>query len=113
MSHIDIIGTEHFQKEITNTDQVVIVDFWAEWCGPCRMLGPTLHTIVDANSQLKLLKIDVDALENMDLAQQFQITSIPRVIIFKWGQKVEDFVGAIPQEEIEEILQPLLQSKTS
>lgn len=101
MSHVDILGTEHFIAETTNFDGVVLVDFWAEWCGPCRMLGPVLHQIADESEwKVKLLKLNVDAEENQQLVMQYGVSSIPQVTLFAAGQKVDQFVWVQPKEAV-------------
>ena len=106
MSHIDIFWSEHFTTETTNFDGVVMVDFWAEWCGPCRVLGPVLHQLTDEYSgKVKLLKIDVDASENQPLAVKFAISSIPRVIFFVGWNKVDDFVGVQWPDAVKEFIE--------
>lgn len=106
MSHIDILWSEQFTTETTNFDWVVMVDFWAEWCGPCRMLWPVLHQLTDEYAwKVKLLKIDVDAAENQQLAVQFGISSIPRVIFFVWGNKVDDFVWVQWPDAVKEFIE--------
>jgi thioredoxin len=94
MTHIDIVWPAQFAAEIANFDGVVMVDFWAARCGPCRMLAPVLHQATeDSHGKVKLLKIDVDEDQNQALAMQFGVSSIPQVTFFVGWQKVDQFVG--------------------
>jgi thioredoxin 1 len=93
MSHVDILWSEQFTAEVNGFDGIVLVDFWAEWCGPCRMLAPVLHQVVDQSAwKVKLLKINVDEEENQPLAVQYWVSSIPLVLFFVWWEKVDQFV---------------------
>lgn len=109
---IDIVGSNQLQQfSDDNPSALILVDFWAEWCGPCRMLGPVLHEIAeDSQGKIMVCKVDVDAEENMELAQQYGVVSIPQVNIFLGGVEVDSFVGAIPREEIEKIIKKYLVS---
>lgn len=87
---------ENFQSEVLSSDKPVLVDFWAVWCGPCKMLTPTideLHTELEGKA--KVGKVNVD--ENQEIAAQYGVMSIPTVIIFKDGEVVEQFVGVQPK----------------
>jgi putative thioredoxin len=99
------------QKVVERSKEVpVVVDFWAEWCGPCRTLGPALKEAVKArNGEIELVKVDTDA--NQRLAQQFQIQSIPAVKAFKDGKVVAEFIGAIPPAQIEAFLNEVVPSE--
>lgn len=89
-----------FREEVLNAKGVVLVDFWAPWCGPCRMVGPILEEIArEKGEQLKIVKINVD--ENPGLAANYNVMSIPNLHIFKDGRLVEQFVGALPKPVIE------------
>lgn len=100
-SVVNVQWKEQFDTLLKNTDKLVFVDFWAEWCGPCRMLGPALHEVASKNADSVLVaKIDVDDPQNQALAMEFQVRSIPQVTIFKGGSKVDQFVGAIPPDMI-------------
>ncbi len=89
-----------FREEVLNAKGVVLVDFWAPWCGPCRMVGPILEEIArEKGDQLKIVKINVD--ENPGLAANYNVMSIPNLHIFKDGRLVEQFVGALPKPVIE------------
>jgi thioredoxin 1 len=90
---------KNFEEEVLKTDEVVLVDFWAPWCGPCRMVGPILEEIVQEKAgKVKVVKVNVD--ENPGLSSNYNIMSIPTMIVFKNGEIVEQFVGALPKSAI-------------
>jgi thioredoxin 1 len=84
MSVKEITGKDAFAQELEDADKLIIVDFWAEWCGPCRMLGPVLHDLAEKYpDQVQLLKINVDSPDNQPLAMEYGVRSIPQVTFFK------------------------------
>jgi thioredoxin 1 len=97
------INDNIFNKEITENDVPVVVDFWAPWCGPCKMIAPVMEELDKQYSgKAKFTKVNVD--ENPITSQQFKISSIPTIMIFKGGKAVENLVGFRPKSDIEQIL---------
>ncbi len=101
-------GTDgNFEVEVLKSDKLVVVDFWAPWCGPCRLVGPILEEIADDNDgKLKVVKVNVD--ENPALAQHYGIRGIPTMMFFKGGEQVDMTVGAAMKNSIQEKVDALL-----
>ena len=85
-----------FQTEVLDNDKVVLVDFWADWCGPCHMLAPTFEELAEEMDDVDFMKLNVD--ENRETAAKYQVMSIPTVIVFKNGEEVERLIGVQPKE---------------
>ena len=99
----------NFQKEVLENSQPVLVDFWADWCGPCHMIAPTIEEIaVDFEGRAKVGKLDVDA--NGKIAGQYGIRSIPAILLFKDGQVVDQVIGVAPKSELTNKLNDLIQN---
>ena len=94
-----------FQTEVSDAEKAVLVDFWAPWCGPCRIVGPVLEEIASEESdKVKIVKVNVD--ENQQYASQLGVFNIPTMIVYKNGQPVDKIVGAMPKAQILERLRP-------
>jgi thioredoxin 1 len=93
------IDDAEFESQVLKSEQPVIVDFWAPWCGPCKMIGPKLEELAQEQSgKIKVVKVNVD--ENQQWAGKYGVMSIPTIMLFKNGQAAETIVGAVPKEEI-------------
>ena len=97
-----VITKDNFQSEVSDYSGTVLIDFWAEWCGPCRMLSPIVDEVAAENPAIKVGKVNVDA--EQELAAQFGIMSIPTLLVFKNGQKSGESVGLIPKEQVEKLI---------
>ena len=96
------ITKDNFQELVLNSDREVLLDFWAPWCGPCRMVSPIVDEIADERKDILVGKVNVD--EEMELAAQFQVMSIPTLVVLKNGQVVNRVVGARPKVAIVSLL---------
>ena len=94
---------KNFKNDVLDSSKPVLVDFWAEWCGPCKMLGPILEEISeDLKDKLQVVKVNLD--ENQDLAMKYSIRSIPTLLLFKGGELVDTKVGLLPKSDLVEWL---------
>ena len=97
------VNNETFASEVLEQTKLVLVDFWAEWCGPCKQIAPTLEELAEKYSEnLSVCKVDVDS--NRDLALQYNVRSIPSLMIFKNGEMVDSLIGAVSLEELEDLV---------
>jgi thioredoxin 1 len=109
MANIKEIGENAFQFEVLESETLVLVDFWAPWCGPCQIMTPVLNAVAQKmEDSLKVVKINTD--ENLMTAQRYQILAIPSLLVFKNGEEVERIVGFKPQDQLEAQLQKYLVS---
>ena len=106
MSDLTNVTDSNFQAEVIESDQPVLVDFWAPWCGPCRVVAPVLEEMAVERSDLRIVKLNVD--ENQRTAAQFGVLSIPTMILFKNGAAAKTIIGAYPKKKLEAEIEPVL-----
>ncbi len=96
------ITKDNFEEKVLNNKKTVLIDFWASWCGPCKMLSPIVSEVAEENSDIDVGKINVD--EEAELSLEFSIMSIPTLIVFKDGKAVKKSIGLVSKEEISELI---------
>jgi thioredoxin 1 len=102
--NVHTVTDADFDSEVKESGTLTLVDFWAEWCGPCKMIAPTVAELADEyEGRLKVCKLDVDV--NQRTAQQYAVRSIPRLLFFKGGKVVETVVGAVRKQRLEEVIE--------
>jgi thioredoxin 1 len=100
------VTDNNFDAEVLESESPVLVDFWAAWCGPCRVVAPVLEEIAAERDDLRIVKLDID--ENPQTAARYQVLSIPTMILFKGGQPVHTVIGAYPKKRLEQEIEPAL-----
>jgi thioredoxin 1 len=106
MANITEVTDANFQAEVLESDQPTLVDFWAPWCGPCRVVAPVLQEIAAERPDLKIVKLNTD--ENQQTAAAFEVLSIPTLILFRNGQVAHKVIGAYPKAKLTAELEPAL-----
>ena len=100
------VNDTNFQAEVIESDKAVLVDFWAPWCGPCRVIAPSLEEIAEEKDDLRIVKLNVD--DNQATAARYDVMSIPTLILFKHGEAKKTVIGAYPKKKLESELEPAL-----
>ena len=105
---INDVSDANFQSEVLESERPVLVDFWAPWCGPCRVVAPHLEELNEEQDNLRVVKLNVD--DNQQTAVRYEVMSIPTLILFKNGQVAKRVIGALPKKRLEQEIAPELQA---
>jgi thioredoxin 1 len=106
MAGLDAVTDNNFQAEVVEADRPVLVDFWAPWCGPCRVVAPHLEELAGERDDIKVVKLNVD--DNPQIAANFNVMSIPTLLLFKNGAVAHQIVGALPKSRLLQEIEPAL-----
>jgi thioredoxin 1 len=107
VANVKTISTDNFEKEVLQSEQPVLLDFWAPWCGPCKMVGPIVDTLADENiGKIVVGKVNVD--ENQALAVQFGVRGIPTLLFFKAGKEAKRIVGAQNKNQLQKVIDEII-----
>jgi len=106
MANLPQVTDNDFQAEVLESGEPVLVDFWAPWCGPCRVVHPILEEMSGERDDVKIVSLNID--ENQETATQYQVMSIPTMIVFKGGEPTKRIVGAMPKKKLEAEIEPAL-----
>lgn len=96
------VNSENFETEVLNSEKTVLIDFYADWCGPCKMLSPIVEQVASENTNVKVVKINID--DEQDLAINYGVMSIPTLVVIKNGQEADRVVGVVPKSEVEKLI---------
>ena len=107
---INEVTDTNFQAEVLEAEQPVLVDFWAPWCGPCRIVAPHLEELAAERDDLRIVKLNTD--ENPQVSAQYNVMSIPTLLLFKHGQVAHQIIGALPKNRLVQELEPALEPAT-
>jgi thioredoxin 1 len=106
MANLPQVTDGNFQAEVLDATEPVLVDFWAPWCGPCRVVHPILEELSGERDDVKIVSLNID--ENQETASRYQVMSIPTMIVFRAGEPAKTIVGAMPKKRLEQELEPAL-----
>lgn len=96
------VNSENFETEVLNSEKTVLIDFYADWCGPCKMLSPIVEQVASENTNVKVVKINID--DEQDLAIDYGVMSIPTLVVIKNGQEADRVVGVVPKSQVEKLI---------